>query len=180
MKNIILSTSFFLAATVIIGSLVVGERIYKNDFVNSIVEVTDLKDRSCKKAVTAARSSCPQGCKAKPLSGPEKVGSPPECRSKLWVATCSTDCKTRKGLVRLQNGRFADSNTLIVLLKSEAGVVIMSQFEILGVELHNGISGLNRYKANLQNPNDNLKTLSGVKERIEKIDEVVSVDYIVK
>lgn len=156
--------------------VVLGDRSYKNDWVNAIVERLDSTDAKCREAVVALGSECPNGCVIRPPKGPEELHQVPECRSRLWVATCSTDCQTRKGLVRLPDGEFVDSSSLIIRMSGPANS-FASDFEVLGIELENGISGLYRYRARFDNIDDSLSKLQTMKDRLSRMTGVLEVKY---
>lgn len=158
------------------GWMAFGERLYRNAAVHAAVERLDPKDRSCQKAVVAAGSFCPTGCSARPPRGPEELGRPPECRSRLWVATCGADCAPRKGLVRLDDGRFVPSSTLIVRLKGPRAE-LEEAFNGMGLRFENGISGLYRYRVSFPNPEDSAKVLERTRSRLIEMEAVEEAAY---
>jgi len=178
-KNIGLTIIFSLTVILAAAGFFLGKRIYQNDAVHGFIDLVDLKDESCQAASIAPVAECPMGCLPRPVKGPEEMKKLHECRSKLWVWTCTSDCETREGLVRLPNGQFAESDQL-VLQMSDSADGFQGEFEILGIDIQNGISGLYRYRAKFINEEDSLKHLVKLKERLEAMPEVLQADYVVR
>lgn len=178
-KSIGLTIIFYLALSLTVAGFLLGRRIYQNDLVHGFIDTVDLKDESCQTAAVAPGAECPTGCLPKPVKGPEEMKKSHECRSKLWVWTCASDCMTREGLVRLPSGLFAESDTLVLQLSSSANG-LSGEFELLGIDIENGISGLHRYRANFRNPGDKLERIEDLKERLEAMPEVLHADYVIK
>lgn len=168
-----------LSAILVLGGFVMGDRIYRNGFVHGLVEVVDIKDESCQEATVAIGTSCPTGCEAKPPAGPEALRRAPECRSLLWVATCGEECDPREGLIRTDDGRFTESGTFIIRLE-EPPEGFKETFTEMGVTLESGISGLWRYKARFENPDDDLRALEKLEARILELPYTVSVERVIK
>jgi len=169
----------FAGAVVVLGGFVLGDRAYRNPVVHGIVDLVDLKDGPCQESVVAAGTSCPSGCRAKPLAGPELSDRVPECRSILWVATCGKECDPRSGLIRTDDGRFLTSDTLIIKL-DDPPEGYKDELAGMGLRLESSISGLWRYRASFDNPEDDIRVLERMESRIEALPYAVSVDRIVR
>lgn len=168
-----------LGTVTVLGGFVSGEKLYRNTLVHGLIDVIDIKDESCQDATVSSGSSCPMGCRAKPALGPELSGRAPECRSVLWVATCGAECDARKGLIRMPEGQFLESTTLLVQL-DEPAKGFKDEFNLIGVELQSGVSGLWRYRAHFDNPEDDIRVLEKIESRIRALSYADSVTRILK
>lgn len=168
-----------IGAITMLGGFVSGERLYRNALVHGLVDIVDIKDESCQKATVATGSSCPMGCRAMPLAGPELSGRAPECRSVLWVATCGIECDARGGLIRLDDGSFLESGAFIIRLE-EPPEGFRDEFTLMGVELKTSTSGLWRYRALYDNPEDDLRTVEKMESRIRTLPYVTTIERIIK
>lgn len=169
----------FVGAIVVLGGFVLGERAYRNPVVHAVVEFADLKDDACLKATVAAGSACPAGCIAKPVAGPEEMKGAPECRSRLWVATCGEECDARPGLLRDDEGTFVETGAFILTL-AEPPEGYKDELALIGITLKPMASGLWRYRATYENPEHSMRELEKMEERIGALDYVKSIERIKK
>lgn len=169
----------FASATVVLGGFVSGERVYRNAFIHTLVEIADLKDDSCRKSNVAVGTACPSGCLPKPLAGPEMGGRTPECRSVFWVRTCGTECDARDGFIRMNDGRFLESGAFIIRLE-DPPEEFRNEFSTMGIELKSSASGIWRYRAQFDNPDDDLREVERMKRRLESVPYVISIERIIK
>lgn len=143
--------------------------------------ILDSGDRRCRGAAVAKGVACPDGCAPRPPRSPEERYGVPECRSRLWVATCGKACAPMKGLVRLPDGELASSGVLAVELKNGADIAdVSARLEAAGVKINGGLFGLNRYLAEFSNPGDDLKRLQQMRKKIESIDLMLTVAYDIR
>jgi len=169
----------FLGAIVVLGGFVLGEKAYRNAFVHGLVNLVDPKDDACQEATVAMGSSCPAGCVAKPAAGPEEMRRIPECRSRLWVATCGEECDARPGLLRDEEGGFVETDAFILTL-TEPPEGYKDEFAIIGITLKPMASGLWRYRAMYGNPENSMRELEKMEERIKALTYVKSLERIRK
>jgi len=158
----------------------IGQHVYRNDAIQGALGIFDLKDRRCRSAVVAKGVACPEECAVRPARSPEERYGVPECRSRLWVATCGKACAPRPGLVRLPDGELASSGVLVVELKGGSAADFSSRLDAFGATLDGGLSGLNRYLAEFPNPDDRLDVLQRMRKNIASIDLVLTAGYDVK
>ncbi len=172
----------FIGATLIFVGLyaAIGPALYRNEAVQTAAGIIDFKDRRCRSAVVAKGVACPEECAVRPARSPEERYGVPECRSRLWVATCGKNCAPRKGLVRLPDGELASSGVLVVELKGGSAADFSSRLDAFGATLDGGVSGLNRYLAEFPNPDDRLDVLQRMRKNIADIDLVLTAGYDVK
>lgn len=174
-----MSKRLFLAAALVISGVAVlsGPAFYRNDLIQTALNPFDLQDRRCRKASVAKGVACPDGCVARPPKGPEERNAVPECRSKLWNATCGTACDPRKGLVRLEDGRFASSGTIIVDFEGVSDDAYDEAILALGAESEPVPSGMFRYAVKFNNPLDDRRRLDRMRDAIRDIPKVIAVEY---
>lgn len=170
-----------IAATLVLvgAAVILGPKVYRNDFVQEALNAFDLQDRRCLKAPVAKGVACPDGCVARPLRGPEERNGVPECRSRLWSATCGTACDPRAGLVRF-NGDFASSGAILVELDGASDAAFEEAVAALGAASTPLPSGMFRYRVSFENPGDDPEVLETMRASVARLPRVLKVEYEVK
>lgn len=167
-----------LGATLLVAGfgVLADGAVLKSSIVQAVAGTVDMKERQCRKAPVAAGSYCPKGCAQRPTRSPEDRAAPPECHSRLWVATCGSDCDPEAGYVRTRDGGLADATRLSLVLEGEPDAGLLQAFVEAGVVLMPRFDGLYRYDAVLTNG----ASLEETKKRLAALPGVNAVEEITK
>lgn len=141
--------------------------------IQAVTGLFDMEERECRHAQVAIGSSCPAGCAAKPVASAEGRLAPPECHSKIWLATCGKSCAPEDGFARPSGAGLVDSDRLIVTLHAEPDDAFRNRLAAMGVTLVSRFDGLDRYDAAVAG-GDIVK----IKKRLSALPEVVSADFV--
>lgn len=160
------------------AAILAGASVYRNAAVQRFVGILDFSDRICRKSSVAKGAACPAGCVARPPRAPSDRYAAPECRSRLWVATCGKSCEPEAGFVRLPDGGLAFADRLEVQLSDGVdAAAFMRRVRELGAEADSALSGLHRYRVSFPNPDGRHATLERLKRALERTDGVARVAY---
>jgi len=140
----------------------------------STLRLMDFKERECRDASVAVASACPAGCEARPIAAPADRALPTECHSRLWIATCGSDCDPEAGYVRLPDGRLVDGRRLLLELSGPPTPELEQAIEESRAALEPRFDAMFRYDVALEEGADLEKT----KKRLSALPGTVSVEYV--